>query len=532
MFVLPVIFAAAAATSSADLFIQRIVDLGVAQQKIVTQGALPPGWAPPAPLPQDLPLLGTVSTPKAGTQIYYAPADAAAAASAYESQLQAAGYREHLGFPGASGFAAAMFRSNLTVMCKGDGGVSIQVPSHDDLRVSVNSASALGPCASQPPHFTSPVPSLIAPAETQMTGGTGGGVSYGLGDGSSMYSSATLKSPLTAKQLIAAFASQMQAAHWKALPPFSSPQGAAQRFTYDRGTQHWIGTILLFAGAQPHTYEGRLDARGTMDFGTSANVSPARPSPKLRSSQIPAALALAQRIADTYASENGQAQLYVGKLPPSLDKRIPLPAGSLVGSVSGSNQTAFYYNLTKSQYESYLSKLRASGWAVVPQLLPYASGFAGPQLGTTTAFCKTGLPAISTQVQTHTNDVRIAMNASAASSCSARQFSPFPMQRAPVPPLQAPEGVKMQPGSVGIPGGQSGASLTTTQPLSAVLAAFATQFTSKNWTSSTPVVSEALGSQSFAYTDEGGKKWQAVLTIYRSNADPHTYYAFIDATPL
>lgn len=47
-----------------------------------------------------------------------------------------------------------------------------------------------------------------------------------------------------------------------------------------------------------------------------------------------------------------------------------------------------------------------------------------------------------------------------------------------------------------------------------------------------PVVSDPLGSQSFAYTDGSGKKWQAVLTIYRSNADPKTYHAFIDATQL
>ena len=30
----------------------------------------------------------------------------------------------------------------------------------------------------------------------------------------------------------------------------------------------------------------------------------------------------------------------------------------------------------------------------------------------------------------------------------------------------------------------------------------------------------------------GGQRWQAVLTLYRSFADPGTYYAFIDLTKL
>ena len=531
MFVLPLILAAAASISQPDLFIQRVVDLGVPGRKILTQGALPPGWTPPAPLPQGLPLLGTVNTANIETEIYYAPSDARAAAQQYEAQLRAAGYRERLGVPGQGGFSIALFLNNLTVMCNGDRGVSINVPSNTDLRVNF-SAATLGPCAPQVPRFRTPVPNLIAPPGAEITGGggTGGGMTYGQFN---MSSSAMIKSALPAKQLMAAFAEQMRAAHWEATAPFASPQGAAQRFTYDRGTQHWNSVILIFRGASARTYDARLEANGTPDFGPAGNLSPTRPARRLSVSQIPAALQLAQRVADTYASTGAQAQLYVGKIPPFLDKRVPLPSGSLIGGMSSTTQTALYYDLTRSQFDGYVRKLRASGWEIMPQEMPFVSGFAMPGFNTATAFCKSGLPTIIMQVRPNTSHVQIGIATSAAPSCSAVGLGQQSMQWAPVPRLIAPDGVKMQPGSVGVPGGQSGAMLTTTQPLSTLLSNFAAQFTAKGWTSTgAPVVSDALGSQSFNYTDNNGKKWQAVLTIYRSSVDPKTYYAFIDATQL
>ncbi|HEY9179131.1 MAG TPA: hypothetical protein VIO32_00325, partial [Candidatus Baltobacteraceae bacterium] len=356
--VLSLIFAAAAALSNSDVFMQRLADSDFPQiHKTVTVGALPPGWTPPAPLPQGVPLLGAVYTANADTELYYAPTDANAASQQYVTQLRAAGYREHLGVAGRGGFSFAQIFGNLTVMCKGDRGVSIRIPQPDDLRVDFAAPTAIGACVPQQPRFTTPVPDLLAPAGTQMTSaGAGGGMTYAVGSGSSLFSSARFKTPLSAKQLLAAFTAQMRAAKWSALPPFASPQGAAQQFIYDNGAQHWSSTLVIFRERAAHTYEGNLEASGTPQVDTQVSTSPPMAVVRTLSvSKIPRALALAQRIAGAFASGGGSAQLVVGALPPAFDRRIPLPSGSLVGSVSSDTQASVFYDLTRAQFDAYVS---------------------------------------------------------------------------------------------------------------------------------------------------------------------------------
>lgn len=535
MILASLIFAAAAMSNPTDLFLQRIGDLGFPQQRrVITQGALPPGWTPPAPLPQGVTMLGSELTPNAGTQLFYAPIDAPSAAQRYRAQLRAAGFMERLGVMGRSGFVTGQFGADNTLMCKGNAAISVAVPQPQDMRVNFAANAAFTQCAAQQLRITSPLPNLIAPAGTVMLlEGGGGGATLGVN--SSVFSSASFKTGLSAKHLLAAFASQMRAAHWKAQPAFYSPQGAAQMFSYDRGNLHWSSSLMIFATRSAHTYEGRLEASGTPDLGPpAAAIAPARPARKLSPSQRSAAIALAQRIAAQYSVEGAQPALYVGTVPPGLDARIPVPAGAIVGSMGSSDGVVLYYNLTRAQFDAYLAKLRRNGWMPMPQIATPAGGFAGSVAEQMTTFCKPGLPMLITRARPNTNDVGISSsNKTVSHTCDTAGMIPaFAMQPAPVPQLRAPDGVTMAGGSTGIPGGESGASLVTEKPLADVLAAFAAQFTAKGWSARSPVVSDALGSQSFGYSDNNGKKWQVVLTIYRSDANPKTYYAFIDATPL
>jgi len=527
MFVLPLVFAAAAASSTlTDAFLQRLANAGVGPAKTVTVGALPPGWKSPAPLPNAQPLLGSVLAPNNQADIYYQPLDAAAALQAYTAQLRAAGFLPHMGVAGHAGFVSGQFLPHLTVMCRGNEGVSILSPGKDDLRVSFAASPALGPCAAQPPRFSSPVPDLIAPRGVTVVALGGGGMTWGQFTSSSTYSSATFHTSLSAKQLLSLFAAQLERAQWKPQRAFTAPQGAAQSFRYDRGDQHWHATLLFFSGDAAHTYEARMDASGTPDVSVPA-LPAVRPAPVLRKSQEAASLQLVQRVA--------QSAVYVRGLPPSFNTAIPTPEGALLGSTAANSGQTLYYDVTAAQYDAYRAKLLAAGWTALRDTRPHAGGFAQVEYPVATTYCKPELPTLSVAVRPNTNELTIAIaNERAPHSCTAAEASPFaqPFQAAPVPELRAPAGMSMRPGSAGIMNGQSGATITSTQPASRVLAGFAAQLTAAGWAAGAPLANEAIGSQSFAYTDRDGSKWQAVVTIYRSQQDPKTYYAFIDATKL
>lgn len=527
MFVLPLVFAAAAASSTlADAFMQRLANVGVGETKTVTVGALPPGWTPPAPLPQSVPILGAVLGPKDQIQIYYRPADATAALQTYAAQLRAAGFLPHVGVPGHAGFVSGQFVPPLTVMCRGNEGVSILSPGKDDLRVSFAASPALGPCAAQPPRFSSPVPNLIAPSGVTVIALGGGGITWGQFSGSSTFSSATFRTSLSAKQMLPLFASQLQQAQWKPQQTFVAPQGAAQSFRYDKGDQHWHATLLFFSGDAPHTYEARLDASGTPDLTVPA-LPAVRPAPHLRISEEPAALKLVRRVAQT--------ELYVRRLPPSFDTAMPTPEATLLGSTAANSGQTLYYDATAAQYEAYRAKLRAKGWTALPDTAPHAGGFALVEYPTATMYCKPGLPEMSVAVRARTNELTIGVpGETAPHSCTATEGNPAvePFQAAPVPELRAPASTTLRPGTAGVMNGQSAATITSAQKLIDVLAGFASQLTAAGWTATEPLVNDSIGSQSFAYADKQGAHWQAVLTIYRSQKNAKTYYAFIDTTKL
>jgi hypothetical protein len=538
MFVASLVFAAAAAgTAPAETFMQRLVDIGY-QHKTITVGALPPGWKPPVALPQSVPVLGTVQTPNVSTNIYYQPADAHAAAKAYMAQLKAAGYSEQFGAPGRGGFTFTFSGAGreFTVMCRGATGVSFTVVSPDDLRVNVPAVNAPGVCANvNVSHVTTPVPDLVAPPNTTIQS-SGSGVGWGAATSeivgsTSMRSSAIVRSSLSLKQLMAAFAAQMQRAHWKAGSPFVSPQGASQSFTLDTPACKWSATLMLVRDAGSHGFRASLDANGTGTPATAEpNIAPARPLARLAASQEPAVVALAERIASVYAPNQVPVEIYPRALPPAVNRNIPLPRGKLLGSTAARDAIALFYDVTSAQYQNYVTRLQSNGWQTVSRGMPHAGGFTA-SFGGATIFCKPGVPQITTLVGENSNALTIHVSPAASRSCKSETPAGWLAQWAPLPGFTAPANATMQPGNVGVPGGNSGARIVSSLPLADLLASFASQMTNANWSASPPLTNDAVGSQTFT-SMQNGAQWQAVLTVYRSHSDPKTYYAFIDVTRL
>jgi hypothetical protein len=190
-----------------------------------------------------------------------------------------------------------------------------------------------------------------------------------------------------------------------------------------------------------------------------------------------------------------------------------------------------YYEATRAQYDAYLARLKSAGWNPMNSGVPHFGGFA-TQFGNFTTFCKDGMPVLNVTVRPNSNDFSISPG-NEVPQCSVAP-PPFmqPPQPEPVPQLRAPQNASMQPGNAGLLGGNSAATITTSRSLSELLADFAAQMQAAKWSAQPPLLSDSLGSQTFAYTDPQGVRWQSVLTIYRSQADPKMYYAFIDATRL
>lgn len=530
----PFFFAAAVSTATlSQTFFARIADNGSPQTRpTVTVGALPSGWSAPAPLPQSVTLLGSVFSPHYQTQVYYQTPRAQSAMAAYVAQLQSAGFHRQYGFA-LSGFASApvMQFSNVIIMCRGRQSVSVSAPAADDLRVAFPVSGLPNACEAHDVRISTPLPDLVPPPGVTLIPQSGGGATWGASQGmSSAYSSALIETKLSPKHLLSSFASQMRAANWKAQAPFTMPQAASQSFSYVSGTQHWTASVVIMPGDRAHSYVARLSASGTPSFNSGAAVSPSRPAAKLTRSQIPAALRLVQQIA---GESNPGAKIYPQALPPQFNRALQMSAASLVGSVEWNDGVSVYYEATKAQFDTYVAQLQRAGWN--PVATPHLGGFVLDPFSSNTTFCKPGQPVIFTRVSgPYSNDVNIRIsNSPEAQTCSSAAFGGMrPTPFSPLPVLSTPRDAQMQMGSAGVVRGANGARIVSARPLSELLADFAANMKAANWLPATPLVSDALGSQSFSYTGSDGARWQAVITLYRSNADGKTYYAFVDVTPL
>jgi hypothetical protein len=535
MFVLSLLLAAAASNAVADTFLQRLSDNGFTPQSppAVTVGALPPNWTPPVPLPRGVTVLGSVVKPKFSTEIYYEPADAAQTAQAYAAQLQAAGFAEHSPFFGPRGFVFGEMRHRLTILCRNRQSVSIVQNARDDLRVSISDPAAPGACAAPAPRVSTPVPQLVVPAGVTLLSGGGGEAQWSSAGDTTSYASATLQTPLSPKHVLAAFAAQMRAARWMPERAVVTPDTAVQSFTYRSGEVHWKASVVLVPDEKPKTYDVRFAASGSAQVAPSQTpIPPARPAMRLRSSDEPAVLELAQRIAGGFEPDGG-AQVYLRTLPRSFDSSIPVPQGGLLGAVASADSTTLYYDLTAAQFDAYLANLRAHGWTAMPVAGAPQAGFVSAAAVRPTSYCKAGLPMLNVWVRPDANDVTMSVGASGVMrTCTFSALpavaAPPPGVYAPLPDLHAPQGATMKP----VPfssSGRSSAAIVSARPIGDLFRDLAEQMTAAKWTAGSSSIGSALASQTFTYTESSGVAWQAVLTLSRSQADPHLYYGFISA---
>lgn len=539
------------------LFMQRLAGYG--GQSDVTVGSLPQGWTPPVPLP-DAPILGTV---RAGTQqtmtLYFNPANAQTAAEAYINQLRAAGFTTATSFPRlqTGGFVASTQPVRNSYFCRGTQLVSVVVPpdAATDLRVMIQPPSgAFGMCGQHPEmlsasaiaKYTSPLPQFSAPPGTEMAGA---GTSFGAaGAASSLASTATITGNVTPTALLNSFASQLQHAGWQITDKAAGRDTAIMSFQISKPSTPWHGTLSLARVATSNTFGARVDVSG--EGSPPARSVLTMSVPQISSHTIkpsdPAIVQLLKRLALNYEGYRGagSATVYIAKTPPGIGK-IPLPNVKPVGStvtrteVRGSSSAyTLFYNLSNAQLQSYLGRLKSSGWT--SQAFPTGAmgGFGMSTLSGLALFCKPG-PGMLTLVAAPpaANEVTILASTGSRAQCPAAQMQQIEAglaQRSPLPQLVAPAGVTMRSGTPGITGSPStsGASLVTNMPLPALLDAFSAQLTKNGWSESPSTATDSLGSRSFTLTDSNGQHWQAVMTIYQSATQADHYYSYIDLTNL
>ncbi len=541
------------------LFMQRLAG-GYGGHADVTPGSLPKGWISPVPLP-DAPILGSLRADlQQSVTLYFDPVNAQTAADAYTNQLRAAGFTAMPSFPSpqAGGFVAATPPMRSSYLCRGNQLVSVVVPpgAVDDLRVTIQlPGSAAGMCGRLPGMFsasaiaryTSPLPQFVAPPGTEIAGT---GTNFGSGGAASSFvSTATITGSQTAAGLLNAFASQLQHAGWKITDRAAGRDAAIMTFQTSRGPTQWRGTLSLYRMAASNTFGARVDASGEGSPPTPSvlgTVSVPQISTRVVKPSDPAVIQLLKRLAVNNGGYPGagSATVYIAKAPPGMNN-IPMPFVRPVGSTlvkrmgtAAASAYTLYYNLSNAQLQSYLGRLKSSGWT--SQTFPGGAmgGFGMSTLSGVAMFCKKGAGMLTLlAAPPAANQVTITGATGNGEQCPAEQIQQLETglsERSPLPQLTAPAGVTMQSGTPGITASPatSGASLVTSMPLPALLDAFSAQLTKSGWTAAPSSATDSLGSRSFTLTDGSGQHWQAVMTIYQSATQADHYYSYIDLTNL
>jgi hypothetical protein len=532
----------------------------------VTVGALPANWTPTVPLPAGLPILGSIGANGGFVSIYYRPADARQALSAYSTQLTAAGFTNLSRSPvqAATGFAASANSSlfateDFANFCRDGQNVYVRMStaSNDDLRVEIMPkrnmpcVRPVGPPAAPP---VSPLPTLIAPAGTTLVPTSGTTMSVGsAGTMESISSTASIQGDIAVPALLSALASQLKTAGWSVASQLSGRSSAAASLRYQKAGQRWQGWLSILGGVKPQTFIAHIDAVNTglpsyrspaaLAMGASAlNSRLAWVPTKIAKSDEPLLLQFARQI----VTLNGYrpAQLYLGRIPPGFSVRIPLPqATPLAGAVvqyqpglQGQIQYNIYYDLSRAQMQAYSDRLRSLGWKLQPSLTPNLTGFQFAYFPMVQSFCNNTQPPVtivgargSSAFVVSVQRIRNGFSCDTMQGLLAGQTFPNPLPR-----LDAPTGVTMLLANAGVRAGNSGAMLVTSEAIGPLLDAFTTKFTQSGWTLAASATIADIGSRSYTYVDskDGGQKWQAVLTLYRSFANAGTYYAFVDLTKL
>ncbi len=545
---------ASAQTDSTTLFMERLVG-GYGTPAEVTAGSLPPGWTSPVPLPASVPILGSVRyNTQHSIMVYYNPSNGQAAFDAYAAQLRAAGFTT----PGyqygtQGGFVATNAGPTRSgYFCHADQSVSVTLPPNttNDLRIGISDANRFGPCSrpataaliAATTRVTSPLPQFTAPAGTTIVG-TGSNFGMMSASASSLSSTATIAGNPPPDAILRSLTSQLQRAGWRITDSAAGRESAIAAFRLDNAQAHWRGSLALYRTETPKTYAARIDVSGSgspPDQNLPATVTLPQVSAHTLKSSEPAILELLKRLTLSNYQGNGNAVVYIGQVPPLIDK-ASLPAAKPIGSTvvkAGRDVPlaySIYYNLSSAQLQSYLARLKSAGW--VGRVFPQGAmgGFKANTLAGVAMFCKSGAATLSL-VAASPNAVTITVVPKSMDSCATIPNLPQMLtglaNRSPLPQLTAPAGATMRTGTPGITGAPSasGATFVTTMTLAQLLDAFTAQLAKAGWTVGASSAGDAVGSRSFTITDAQGQRWQAVMTLYRSANHADRYYSFIDLT--
>jgi hypothetical protein len=533
---------------------QRIADTGYGAT--ITVGSLPAGWTSAVPTPSSATLLGTVSIPSNGyTTLYYQAPNFRATYAAYIAALQKNGFSalrvqaplrgfappESAGIPASSEY------------CKGGYSVTVMGPREipGDLRIAVappqlNMTQVCGAARPAPPQRVSPLPLFAPPPGTQFEP-VGNSFSAELFSRvpEMANSSAIITNVTSLNGAFGSLQSQLLSAGWQVGNVIYQGDAASAELTFGAGADAWHGLLVLFPATKPHSLVAQVSASGGLLSPSKAASVQTFQMPQvaepLRKSQEPNLIRLMHRLFSEYASGMPQT-VYVGRAPPGINKVVPLPDRSPIGSVAveGLDQPmvvnpgdTLYYELSEKELRAYYARLKSRGWW--PYTMPESkgSGFYGPQEGGIISFCKAGSPAVMVQPRpdTNPNDVNINVSDACGSGVGQAAIAQFEDRFGPMPPIHPPHGVSMAPGEPGVIGGVSGAKFQGASSLAQLLDSFSSQFVAAGWKAGVGSVNAHVGSRTFTISAKG-RPWQAVVTVYASAAEPHTYYSFIDLTNL
>lgn len=528
----------------------RIADAGFGAK--VTIGALPDGWTPPIPLPSRATLLGSVTNPSSGlVTLYYQAPDRHATYDAYIAALAQNGFIAQPIEAPLRGFAppeSAGIPARGT-FCKGAYTVYVLAPPAQpgDFRLSIwpppgNQTQMCGSMRPATPQRVSPLPLFAPPPGTQFEPITNefSGEFFSRSPELAV-SAATITGNISLKDIWDAITSQLVAAGWQVSTTLTLTDTASAALTLGNGANAWRGVLMMFPGTKPGTRVAYISASGgALTLAQAARAQEmhlAQVAQPLRKSDKPALVRLMQRLLDSYSFPQ---RLYIGSVPPGVNKSVPLPSRAPLGSVEtqlpddpmlvNPNDT-LYYTLSKNELRAYYALLKARGWWLLISPDNKGSGFYGPQEGGIADFCKSGLPAIMMQMRPDTgaNDVEISLSKGCGSM--EQEIGQIAERFGPMPPIVPPAGVTMSRGEPGVPIGASAAKFRGASSLSQLLDSFSAQLVAAGWKAREHSANAQVGSRTFT-ASRGGRRWQAVVTVYASAAEAHTYYSFIDLTNL
>ncbi len=524
---------------------ERLAD-AAGQGATVTVAAAPAGWTSPAPLPVSGTLLGSVANASGQVTLYYQIPNLTAAYEAYVAALKRNGFTAQRFEGPVRGFAPpeSVGVPVTSSFCKASTTVYMLAPPTrpGDLRISIfpQQPDTTPMCGGRPlpTQRVNPLPFFEAPPGTYFEPLTNSfsAPQYSVTAPATLMSSATVRGASSLEDIFTSLQSQLRAANWVVSHTIVQPGSASAQLAFGTGSEMWHGLLTLYPG-QPNTFVAQINAAGgSLTPGQSALLEPHQMphvTPALQKSNEPALIHLMRRM---FSMEADMPQsIYIGRAPPQLAKTLPLPSRAPLGSavvrirdpMVANAEATLYYSLTEKELRSYYERLRKSGWSVLASPMEKASGFYGPSEGAIVSFVKPGLPIIMIQMMPTPNDVDISILRGGAAIQQA--LGQFAEQFGPMPPIVPPTGVTMKAGAPGIPGGMSGAEFRGASSLSQLLDSFSAQFAKAGWKAGAASASAQIGSRTFTINAKR-RRWQAVVTVYASASEPHTYYSFIDLT--